>query len=123
MNPYITLIITITSNVVGQVLLKKGMLNAGKIPSTDLRNLLTFLIKTMILNPFILSGLFLAVFSTMCWMVTVSKLSLGFAYSFVSLAFPLVMLMSVVFFKENVSITTWIGMAILMIGLFVIAKG
>lgn len=122
-SPYATLVFTLLSNVIGQILIKKGMLTADKLQSSEIKKTVFYLIKTMVINPYILAGLILAVISTMCWMFTVSKLPLGFSYSFVSLAFPLVMILSVVLYHESVSLTSWIGMIVLMIGVILIAKG
>ena len=122
MNPYITLVFTIASNVVGQILIKKGMLNAGKVPENS-KAILIFLLKVMFQSPYILIGLILAVLSMLSWMATVSKLPLGFAYSFISLGFPLVQVCSIIFFGETVSLVRWAGLAVLVFGMYLIGKG
>jgi drug/metabolite transporter (DMT)-like permease len=118
---YFTLFLTILGTVVGQLLTKQGMLIAGNMPSGKIDAVL-FLMKNMIINPFIVSGLLCAVFAAMSWMATLSKSELSFAYPFMSLAFPIVMLLSGMIFGEHLSFARWIGMAVIMFGLVIVAK-
>jgi multidrug transporter EmrE-like cation transporter len=118
---YITLLITILSTVVGQVLMKKGVILSGPIPS-DTREQIIYIIRSLFYNPYILGGLILAVITTISWIATISKLQLSFAYPFMSLAFPLVLVASGIFFGENISPMRWIGIMVIMIGLIIVAK-
>jgi hypothetical protein len=52
MNVYISIIITIVFTVLGQVLTKKGMSMAGAMP-TKSPELVMYLVKNMLLNPYV----------------------------------------------------------------------
>ena len=121
MRVYLTIALTIFFTVVGQLLTKKGMAIAGTMPSGK-GEVFLFLIKTMLLNPFVFGGLLMAVLAAMSWMMTLSRANLSFAYPFMSLAFPLVLILSGIFFKEYISFQRWIGLAIIMGGLFIVAR-
>lgn len=118
---YITLFFCVAATAGGQLLIKKGMTTAGPAPA-ERWEVVTYFLKLLFLNPYIFSGLALAVLSTVSWMYTVSKLPLSFAYPFYSAAFPLVLLFSGLLFGEHVSVTRWIGMGIIMIGLVFVSK-
>ena len=119
---YLTLFFCVAATAGGQLLIKKGMMTAGAAP-TERGELILFFLKLLFLNPYIFSGLALAVLSTVSWMYTVSKLSLSFAYPFYSAAFPLVLLFSALLFGEQVSTIRWVGMGIIMIGLVFVSRG
>lgn len=120
-NTYVTISITIAATVVGQLMTKKGMSVAGQMPADKL-GVVMFLFKTMLLNPWVLGGLLMAVLAAMSWMATLSKTELGYAYPFMSIAFPLVLLLSGLVFNEHVPMLRWIGMAIIIFGIWVVAK-
>lgn len=122
MNVYSTIFFTITATVVSQILTKKGMLLAGRMPSKPF-DILTFLFKTMTLNPYVLGGLLLSVLASMSWIATLSRTNLSFAYPFMSLAFPMVLLLAGLIFGETISMVRWMGIIIIMIGLVMVAKG
>jgi drug/metabolite transporter (DMT)-like permease len=121
MNIFTSLLITIVTMAFGQVLVKKGMLNAGPVPSGS-TDIVMFLLKNMTTNPHIIGGLLLAVFSTGGWMITLSKAELSFAYPFMSLAFPLVLVLSGFFLGESIPLMRWIGLAVVLLGLYFISK-
>jgi drug/metabolite transporter (DMT)-like permease len=121
MNILASLLFTIITLAFGQILIKKGMLLAGPLPPNTI-DVMFFLIKNIVMNPYIVGGLSLSVASTAGWMITLSKTELSFAYPFISLAFPLVLILSYFMLGENIPLIRWIGMAIIFIGLFVVSR-
>jgi drug/metabolite transporter (DMT)-like permease len=118
---YLTLAITILTTVFGQISIKKGMIIVGLLPNT-FREKIIFLFSSVLLNPYIIIGLILSVITTFSWIITVSKSELSFVYPFMSLAFPLVIILSSLFFNEIISAQRWIGLGIIMLGLIIVAK-
>ncbi|MDA8441856.1 MAG: EamA family transporter [Peptococcaceae bacterium] len=119
---FITITITIAATVAGQLLTKKGMSLAGPMPA-DKGSILVFLLRTMLLNPYVLAGLLMAVLAAMSWMATLSKTELSYAYPFMSLAFPLVLLLSSLIFHESFSLARWLGITVIIAGVIIVAKG
>jgi drug/metabolite transporter (DMT)-like permease len=118
---YIYLAVSIVSTVIGQICLKKGMLKAGPIP-ISLMEKSFFVLNLMVFNQYIVAGLILAIITTISWMLTLSKLQLSSAYPFMSLAFPLVIILSTYFFGETISLLKYVGIILIMIGLIIISK-
>lgn len=112
---YSFVFITVFSTVVSQVLFKYG------VKSLQGLGVSAYSLTTLI-NPFILGGLFFSVLSIVAWMVALSRLNLSTAYPFMSLTFPLVLICSIFFFNEPVSLMRWTGVALIMAGLFVIGR-
>lgn len=121
MSIVIGIITTVLAIVLGQMLVKKGMTVAGPSPSS-LNELIFYLIKNMVLNPYIVVGLFVSVISTLSWMYVLSKAELSFAYPFTSVTFPLVLLLSALVFGESISLQRWIGIILLVVGLIFVSK-
>lgn len=117
----IPIIATILLTVVGQLLTKKGMLVAVDLPKNKIE-LITFIFHNMLFNPYILLGLLSAVLAAMSWMVALSRTSLSYAYPFMSVAFPLVLLFSGIFFHESVPMLRWLGLGIILLGLIIVAR-
>lgn len=105
-------LLTILSTVASQVLFKFGVkdLDGSGISFSSLFNF------------YILTGLFFSVVSIASWLIALSKLSLSIAYPFMSLTFPLVLICSVFFFNEPVSLMRWLGVILIMVGLIFIGK-
>ncbi len=115
------LITSVLLNATGNFLLKKGVLSIGGI-SGDKSKLIQELF-TAAVNPFILFGLALYGFSFLIWLrvLTISDLSRAYPI-FATIVFLLTTAVSMIFFKENVSAMRFVGIAIMLVGIFVVAR-
>jgi len=60
--------------------------------------------------------------ATILWMYILTKMPLSHAYPIQALAFPLVVVLSFFFFQEAVPLNRWIGLGIIVIGVFIASK-
>ncbi len=100
--------------VTGQVLFKIGA--SGKIISSFKD------IVILLFNPIIIFALFIYGGTTMLWLYILNKTPISYAYPIQALAFPAVLVISSILFKEAIPITRWIGVCIIFIGVFVAVK-
>jgi len=114
----ILLIISIGLAIVGQLLMKKGMIIFGTFPVSEL----PFKVIPMIFSPYVFLGLAIFAVSSVFWLVILSRLDLSLVYPFVSIAYIFVALFSMIFFKENVTLVRWLGIATICIGVFLISR-
>jgi multidrug transporter EmrE-like cation transporter len=115
------LILSVICNVTANILLKFGVTKAGGFTLSP-NTLTADLIKTA-LNPYIMGGLALYGFSFIVWLrvLTISDLSKSYPI-FVTIVFILTTVGSVIFLKESVSAVRLIGIAILIAGVFLVAR-
>ncbi len=118
MTNYIILGISILLAVAGQLLMKKGMMLFGTFPASQL----LFKIIPMFLNPYVFFGLACFGMSAVFWLVVLSRLELSLVYPMVSVAYILVALASWVLFKENVTLARWLGILVIIMGVFLISR-
>lgn len=117
---HLFILLTLVFTVYGQLVLKWQIGQAGPLPS-DLLDKLWFLLRQFF-NPWILSGFFSAFLASLAWMAAMTRLDLNYAYPFMSLAFVIVMVFSVLFLGESLSWQRLVGTAMVMGGLIVIAR-
>ncbi|MDD5383087.1 MAG: EamA family transporter [Candidatus Margulisbacteria bacterium] len=115
---YLIVITSILLAVAGQLLMKKGMLAFGAFPVSQL---LTKVIP-MFLNPWVFIGFVCFGLSSIFWLVVLSRLELSLVYPMVSVAYVLVALVSWLVFKENVTLVRWLGVLVIMVGVFLISR-
>lgn len=97
----------------GQIFFKLGL---GKMGGVSLDNAWKALF-----NYYIIAGLFLYVFATLIWFVVLSRVPLSVAYPVQSIAYVFGLLAALFIFNEPVSFIKWVGMAVIMVGVFIIA--
>ena len=115
---YLILFVSVFLAVVGQLLMKQGMTQFGRFPIAQLvQNIIP-----MFLNPWVFAGLVAFGISSVFWLAVLSRLPLSLAYPMVSLAYVVVVFASVIFFKESVSLTRWIGVLVICGGVFLISR-
>ena len=115
------LTVSVFSNVTANILLKKGVIDFGGISGEKTKFVAE--ISRAVFNPFILAGLFLYGFSFLVWLRVLTFNDLSKSYPiFASIVFLLTTAASARFLNESVSLTRMIGIAIMLIGIFIVAR-
>ncbi|MCX5750175.1 MAG: EamA family transporter [Candidatus Saganbacteria bacterium] len=115
---YILLAVSISLAIAGQMLMKKGMMIIGTFSVTQLLPRLI----SIIFNPFVFMGLSCFAFSSVLWLVILSRFQLSFVYPMVSMAYVAVAILSLFFFKESVTWVRWMGIFTICLGVFLISR-
>jgi multidrug transporter EmrE-like cation transporter len=118
---YFYIILTILFTVYGQIIIKWQAAQAGSLPS-GVNDKLWFLLR-LVLNPWVLSGLFAAFLASLAWMAAMTKLPLSHAYPFVSFSFVLVVLSGALFFHEPLTWPKIAGMILIVSGIVIGSQG
>jgi len=114
----ITYIILFLSNVIllvlGQTVWKIG---TEKIAITGINSVIN-----LILSPWIILGGLFYVVATAIWIFLLSKLPLSLIYPLQSIVYVFALIIAMVVFKEVIPITRWIGVIVILIGVFLVTK-
>ena len=111
---------TVLFTVYGQLILKWRIAKYGALPEAFSEKLI-FLFK-LVFDPYIFSGFSAAFIASFFWMAAMTKLELSFAYPFMSAAFVLVFLLSVLLFQETVTPHKIIGLMLIVAGIVVTSR-
>lgn len=111
---------TIFFTVYGQIVLKWRINGVGTLPETLSAKIL-FLFK-LLFDPWIFSGFAAAFIASFFWMAAMTKFDISYAYPFMSGAFVLVFLISVVLFQEPLTWQKVIGLLLIVAGIIVTSR-
>ena len=75
------------------------------------------------LNPYIISGIAIYGFTTLVWLIILSRVKLSIAYPLLSSGYVLSILFSWLLFKESIPKIRIIGAVIICIGVYLVAQG
>lgn len=117
---YLYVVGTIICTVYGQLILKWRIANYGVLPES-LWGKLTFLVG-LLADPYIFSGFAAAFAASLFWMAAMTRLELSVAYPFMSASFALVMLFSIVFLGESLTVHKIAGVALICAGVVVVSQ-
>lgn len=115
----LSLLISMSLGVIGQLFIKKGLNELGNL------NFSSGLVSSygkIFLSPFVILGLLVYFLGVFFWLYGLSKVDLSFAYPFASVSFILVLLVSWLFLGESVSLLRWAGVAAICLGVFLISR-
>ncbi|MHB1693617.1 MAG: EamA family transporter [bacterium] len=115
MESYLFLIFTVVLNSFSQILIKIG---SGKVKKEHLKIGLKSIL--VFFNPLIFIALVLLFFATIFYLLALSKLNLSYAYPLLSSSYIFILLMSRLLLKEKVGLKRWVGVFIIIIGIFII---
>jgi len=115
---FLLLFVSISLAIVGQLLMKYGMMIIGTFSVKEL--LVKFL--PMIFQPYVFAGIMCFAVSSVFWLVVLSRIDLSLAYPLVSIGYIVVALFSSVFFSENITLIRWIGILTICAGVFLISR-
>jgi len=100
---------------------KKGMLIVGQFNFSDLSTTGTFVVH-VVSNGWIWIGLTIIVVQTLIWFAILSKIDLNIAFSVTSTSYIYVLLLSKFLLHEHVSLNRWLGTALIIVGILLIAR-
>ena len=121
---HLFLVSTIVLSVYSQMIMKwriTGRFAGLRIPDGIWAKAVTLFI--VVFDPFVFTGLVATFVSGLCWMATMSKLEIGYAYPFTSLGFVLVVLLSHLLFGESLNAWRISGVILIVAGITVASQG
>ena len=103
----------------GNVLWKYGLVNIGGVFVGGK----TFFssIKDLLVSPYMWVGALFYIVATLYWFALLSRHDLSYLYPMVSIGYVITAMAGVLFFKETIHITGWIGMGIVFVGFVVLS--
>lgn len=114
------LLVGIFLNASAQLLLKAGMDRIGYFAfSWD--NVIPISLQVA-MNPFIVLGMGCYVFSVIAWLMGLSRVDVSVAYPLISLGYIVTALAAYFILHENLSLSRMVGIFIILIGVYLVAR-
>ena len=113
------ILINVFFTVVGHTMLKQGMSQVGRVTG-DLDVIKSSFLRAAS-NPFVIFGLLIFVFTSMLWLVVLSRVPLSVAYPMLSLSYVFAILVSWLIFKEHIPWTRVVGAIIICGGVYLVS--
>lgn len=114
-------LIVVAFSVTGQLFLKTGMRQVGRVGLEELSDPLR-LFGTMITTPLILAAIPLYASSFFMWTVVLSRLQLSVAYPMLAMMYVLIPLASWLVLHEVMSWWQWVGIALIFTGVVLVGR-
>lgn len=102
----------------GQLLQKKGLSELGTIELAKFLEPTYFL--HVFLNPYVFFGVLAYVIGLFLWLTALSRLELSFMYPLLSLSYVLVAVLAFIFLRETITLARWTGIALVVVGCWLI---
>ena len=115
MRPLAVLLVSVALTSIGQIILKKGLLIVGPIEK------LGFKFFQMLANPQVILGITFAVLGWVAYVIALSRAELSYAYPVWSLTYVIVPLLSLLVFKESISLLKMGGLGFIFLGVVLVA--
>ncbi|MSR42772.1 MAG: hypothetical protein EXS29_06490 [Pedosphaera sp.] len=109
------LLIGLTFESIGIVFLKKGLTQIGEVQAVTAREVIR-IIKAGATNPQLLLGVFFEALFFAILLLLLSKSDVTFLWPLTSLTFVFSTIAAILYLKEEVGATRWIGIALIMLG-------
>jgi multidrug transporter EmrE-like cation transporter len=107
--------------VLGNVTLKVGMTEVGRIGSAELRALVPTAGRVLG-NPKVLLGLALYFMSALLYMVALSRIPLSVAYPLTGLQYALIVTISWLALREGIPPLRWVGVLVICLGVALVGR-
>lgn len=117
----ITFALGILSGAFGSILLKMGVTQIGPIEINSLNQLFVYLYK-LFTNILSLSGFILYFASGVIWSYLLTKLDISFVQPILALTYVITPILAIFFLSEHISILRWGGIAVIVLGVFIVSR-
>jgi len=120
MTVLILIFASILLGVIGQLSMKKGMINVGEISVTELFGKKLF---SVVFEKFVFIGIALYLISASFWLVILSQEELSFAYPLIGIGYIVTAILAKIFFHETLTMFKILGIILIVVGaFFVVAR-
>ncbi|WP_313494032.1 SMR family transporter [Stenotrophomonas sp.] len=116
------ILFSVALNASAQLFLRKGMPQVSITADQGVMTLVQDAFRVLF-NPWVFSGLSCYAISIVLWMYVLSKVQVSFAYPFLSVGYVIVVAAAYFFFREPVSIMKLSGIALICVGVALVARG
>jgi len=116
----LAIFVSVSLAVVGQLLLKMGMLRMGKF-SLNISTIVQQYAR-ILLNPLVIAGIFSFALSMLVWLYVLSRLELSVAFPFVALNYVLILFASHFLLKETITPLKIMGVAVIVTGVYLVSR-
>ncbi len=106
-------------NAVAQLMLKAGAAAVGPIAGWSA---LQRAAPVLALHPGVLGGLACYALSVVVWIVALSRVDVSMAYPMLSVGYVVNALLAMWLFGEVVSVQRWLGIAVILVGVTLVAR-
>ena len=120
MKQFFLILITVGLNVSGQLMMKQGMSTVGGIHG-NMNAIAGGVIKAF-LNPFVLGGVAAYGFSSVFWLILLSRVELSYAYPALALGYVAIPLISAFLLGEQVSAMRWAAVLVICVGVVLLSR-
>ena len=122
MNSSIPLVgLSVLCGVGGQLALKIGMGQVGRVSPRALGHPVSLVLR-VITDPVVGIGLLLYMLGAAAWLAVLSRVPLSLASPLLALSYVLAPIFAWLILRENVSALRWLGILIISLGVFVVAR-
>lgn len=118
---FATIFTTVTSQIIVKWRVSSYVVSLLPMP-TEILGKIGFLFK-VIFDPFIFIALCLTFSSGLCWMATMTKFDISFAYPFTLLGFVAVLILSALLLGESFNTYKIVGCCVIVFGVLIASKG
>ncbi|PQP35628.1 multidrug resistance protein [Desulfobacteraceae bacterium SEEP-SAG9] len=112
-------LIAVTITVMGQLFIKKGLNLLGDL---DFSSGFIRTYSKIFISPYVILGFSIYVVSIFVWLYVLSKVDLSFAYPFLAFSYVLVILFSLFFLGETISLIRWAGVVLICFGIIFVSR-
>jgi len=115
-----SILIAVFTVGIAQLTIKYGLRKLGEL-SFGLNEIIGSFIK-IFTSYTVLAGLFLLVFSSIFWLIALTKAELSYAYPMLSITYAMVAILSSFLFKEKVIAIRYLGIVLIALGIYLMSK-
>lgn len=120
-NPVGLILVAAFFGVCGQISLKIGMGQVGRLGAEALAEPVQVMIRVLT-SPLVLGGLALYVAGAGVWMMVLSRSALSFAYPILAIGYAITPMLAWLLLGESMNLVRWLGIAIICLGVFVVSR-
>lgn len=115
------ILLSVACGIGGQIALKMGMSQVGRIGAEALAQPLQVIAK-VVGNPLVISGLGLYVLGAALWLTVLSRVPLSLAYPILALSYAFTPILAWMILGEYLPTVRWLGIVTITFGVFLVSR-
>ena len=113
------IIINVIMGSFGQIYMKMGLKETGGL---NLNDILSIKLFQTVFDKYVFLGISLYILSAVLWLVVLSQGDVSMVYPLISISYIVTAVLAKFYFNEQIGILRWLGILLILGGVFLIAR-
>jgi len=121
LHPIFLVLVCVTLGTFGQISMQVGMGEVGNLGHSGLGGMVLSAVRAILTRPYVTLGILLYAMSAVLWLAVLTMRPVSYVYPMIALTYVFVTLLAWLLLGQQIPVTRWLGVILIVAGVSIVA--